>query len=313
MTSTDNLSPSLRRGSSNMSSRRPSHGADGPSGIMSTADANMPMRHPRPLTAAELHLELEKEQEAVVCSLIILHIPDDLTHARRSTVSHANSQHSVPNTLPRSPATLRKPAPTRLWIPVSHIQHPHVNTAHPRTPQTAVLARLRSPRVTSTSTTLNPPLLSPASRKPPSIAPPLPQAPLQQTLPSAATRPSAVPRATPHQLSPQPLRLLSLTALPYRKPPAKSPQPAHSPSVRFLPTHPHPASPKSPHRAPNSTWSSKKTKPYVNVSKPSNALFAAAEIASLPTQASTQTTHTLASKHPLPAQALVLGLQTWLV
>jgi hypothetical protein len=26
-----------------------------------------PMRHPRPLTAAELHLELEKEQEAVVC------------------------------------------------------------------------------------------------------------------------------------------------------------------------------------------------------------------------------------------------------
>jgi hypothetical protein len=55
-----------------MSSRRPSHGADGPSGIMSTADANMPMRHPRPLTAAELHLELEKEQEAVVCFLLAL-------------------------------------------------------------------------------------------------------------------------------------------------------------------------------------------------------------------------------------------------
>ncbi|KEQ69899.1 hypothetical protein M436DRAFT_54893 [Aureobasidium namibiae CBS 147.97] len=49
-----------------MSSRRPSHGADGASGIMSSADANLPMRHPRPLTAAELHLELEKEQEAVV-------------------------------------------------------------------------------------------------------------------------------------------------------------------------------------------------------------------------------------------------------
>jgi hypothetical protein len=29
--------------------------------------AGVPMRHPRPLTAAELHLELEKEQEAVVC------------------------------------------------------------------------------------------------------------------------------------------------------------------------------------------------------------------------------------------------------
>lgn len=27
-----------------------------------------PLRHPRPLTASELHMELEKEQEAVVCS-----------------------------------------------------------------------------------------------------------------------------------------------------------------------------------------------------------------------------------------------------
>ncbi len=27
----------------------------------------VPVRHPRPMTAAELHLELEKEQEAVVC------------------------------------------------------------------------------------------------------------------------------------------------------------------------------------------------------------------------------------------------------
>lgn len=26
-----------------------------------------PLRHPRPLTAAELYLECEKEQEAVVC------------------------------------------------------------------------------------------------------------------------------------------------------------------------------------------------------------------------------------------------------
>ncbi|KAG9877099.1 hypothetical protein KCV05_g21857, partial [Aureobasidium melanogenum] len=54
MTTNGNLSPSLRRGSSNMSSRRPSHGAEGPT-ILSTADANMPMRHPRPLTATELH------------------------------------------------------------------------------------------------------------------------------------------------------------------------------------------------------------------------------------------------------------------
>jgi hypothetical protein len=26
-----------------------------------------PIRHPRPLTAAELHLEVEKEQESIVC------------------------------------------------------------------------------------------------------------------------------------------------------------------------------------------------------------------------------------------------------
>jgi hypothetical protein len=31
----------------------------------------LPMRHPRPMTPAELHLELEKEQEAVVCPLLL--------------------------------------------------------------------------------------------------------------------------------------------------------------------------------------------------------------------------------------------------
>jgi hypothetical protein len=30
-----------------------------------------PLRHPRPLTAADLHLQLEKEQEAVVSSRLI--------------------------------------------------------------------------------------------------------------------------------------------------------------------------------------------------------------------------------------------------
>jgi hypothetical protein len=38
------------------------------SGYVPSVDAaGVPMRHPRPLTAAELHLQLEKEQEAVVC------------------------------------------------------------------------------------------------------------------------------------------------------------------------------------------------------------------------------------------------------
>lgn len=35
--------------------------------IMSNEQTGVPLRHPRPLTAAELYLECEKEQEAVVC------------------------------------------------------------------------------------------------------------------------------------------------------------------------------------------------------------------------------------------------------
>ena len=35
--------------------------------MMTSADSQIPIRHPRPMTAAELHLELEQEQEAVVC------------------------------------------------------------------------------------------------------------------------------------------------------------------------------------------------------------------------------------------------------
>jgi hypothetical protein len=36
------------------------------SGPMSNVDTGLPMRHPRPMTPAEMHLELEKEQEAAV-------------------------------------------------------------------------------------------------------------------------------------------------------------------------------------------------------------------------------------------------------
>jgi hypothetical protein len=37
-----------------------------PAANLAETGTNLPMRHPRPLTAAELHLELEKEQEAIV-------------------------------------------------------------------------------------------------------------------------------------------------------------------------------------------------------------------------------------------------------
>lgn len=74
------LSPRLPRVSPHMStnsSRRPSHTTNMPpptshihsgssSGMMTSADSQIPIRHPRPMTAAELHLQLEQEQEAVV-------------------------------------------------------------------------------------------------------------------------------------------------------------------------------------------------------------------------------------------------------
>lgn len=37
--------------------------------MVSNEQIPLPIRHPRPLTAAELYLECEKEQEAVVCTI----------------------------------------------------------------------------------------------------------------------------------------------------------------------------------------------------------------------------------------------------
>ena len=52
--------------------------------------AGVPMRHPRPLTAAELHLELEKEQEAVVNRLT-----RELSALRAHSASVASTTSSV--------------------------------------------------------------------------------------------------------------------------------------------------------------------------------------------------------------------------
>jgi len=79
----------LSQQSSTTSSRRPSHNIQPPvapmashSPILSSRDqSDIPIRHPRPLTAAELHLELEKESEAVVrlhCIQCIAHHTDHI-------------------------------------------------------------------------------------------------------------------------------------------------------------------------------------------------------------------------------------------
>ncbi|KAH8732389.1 hypothetical protein GQ44DRAFT_735309 [Phaeosphaeriaceae sp. PMI808] len=74
--SRQNSTPASRRGTipaATQSASSHGHGhafpplSPGASGYMSSADSTgVPMRHPRPMTAAEMHLELEKEQEAVV-------------------------------------------------------------------------------------------------------------------------------------------------------------------------------------------------------------------------------------------------------
>jgi hypothetical protein len=61
------------------------------SGHVPSADsAGTPMRHPRPMTAAELHLELEKEQEAVVNRLT-----RELSALRAHSASVASTTSSV--------------------------------------------------------------------------------------------------------------------------------------------------------------------------------------------------------------------------
>lgn len=55
-----------------------------------------PTRHPRPLTAAELHQELEKEQEAVVCpsnsSMLDCHSPASVNHSGTGKSPHARTR-----------------------------------------------------------------------------------------------------------------------------------------------------------------------------------------------------------------------------
>lgn len=60
--------PPLPTHSSLPSSPRPPHSAM----MDNSAALAGPIRHPRPLTAAELHLELEKEQESIVCHIATL-------------------------------------------------------------------------------------------------------------------------------------------------------------------------------------------------------------------------------------------------
>lgn len=70
----------------------------------SESGPSMPMRHPQPMTPAELHLELEKEQEAVVCTMRTAPSPFDV---HKSQNNHTN-QSCHPGQ-PSDPRTHRTP------------------------------------------------------------------------------------------------------------------------------------------------------------------------------------------------------------
>lgn len=61
---------------------------------MSTNETALPLRHPRPMTAAELYLECEKEQEAVVSFSKISYITNVLTHHFKGQSPHPRT-HSL--------------------------------------------------------------------------------------------------------------------------------------------------------------------------------------------------------------------------
>lgn len=85
-----------------------------PADVSSATTGPGPIRHPRPLTAAELHQQLEKEQEAVVCFSRVcwphLFATRANLHPYRSTVLPESSTSSVRRTtLPSLPTHLPPP------------------------------------------------------------------------------------------------------------------------------------------------------------------------------------------------------------
>ncbi|QIW94850.1 hypothetical protein AMS68_000368 [Peltaster fructicola] len=86
-----------------------------PAAPASTHTTNLPLRHPRPLTAAELYLECEKEQEAVVNRLT-----RELTALRAQSVSVASnaSQSSTSSSL--LPVDITDPNPVHQVVGATH-------------------------------------------------------------------------------------------------------------------------------------------------------------------------------------------------
>ncbi|PNS20765.1 hypothetical protein CAC42_2696 [Sphaceloma murrayae] len=104
---------SISHPTSTATSRRPSQVMGSPTMHHSpvfahSESAGMPLRHPRPMTAAELHLELEKEQEAVVNRLTrelsTLRAQHSASVASVASTHSHSSTTSTPSLLPIDPA-----------------------------------------------------------------------------------------------------------------------------------------------------------------------------------------------------------------
>ncbi|KAH9844810.1 hypothetical protein Tdes44962_MAKER01357 [Teratosphaeria destructans] len=108
---------------------------------MSVHEPGVPMRHPRPLTAAELYLECEKEQEAVVNRLT-----RELTALRAQSASVASnaSQSSVSTNASLLPVDINDTNP-------AHHMTGHTHPTPSRRPRTSSSASTRSIPTPSTS------------------------------------------------------------------------------------------------------------------------------------------------------------------
>ncbi|KAI4741662.1 hypothetical protein E4T50_07917 [Aureobasidium sp. EXF-12298] len=202
-----------------MSSRRPSHGAEGPT-ILSTADANMPMRHPRPLTAAELHLELEKEQEAVVnrltrelSALRAQHSASVASNASQTSSNQAldtGLSHPTPTRQHRSSSTASSRSLSNPSASSSHvnIQHPQPTAPLAGVSQASFdrVAAAAGSTTTNPSISRNPSIRSTSGHSTPALTPASATSlPHRPSLSQAASAISTAGSFTPGSFTPGPV------------------------------------------------------------------------------------------------------------
>ncbi|KAH0017004.1 hypothetical protein KCU78_g7667, partial [Aureobasidium melanogenum] len=202
-----------------MSSRRPSHGAEGPT-ILSTADANIPMRHPRPLTAAELHLELEKEQEAVVnrltrelSALRAQHSASVASNASQTSSNQAldtGLSHPTPTRQHRSSSTASSRSLSNPSASSSHvnIQHPQPTAPLAGVSQASFdrAAAAAGSTTTNPSISRNPSIRSTSGHSTPALTPASATSlPHRPSLSQAASAISTAGSFTPGSFTPGPV------------------------------------------------------------------------------------------------------------